>query len=234
MPQSEKDLQAGNEFFGLLQMGPPKAGKTVASVKDSPGPVYVLNADPKGLTSMRGFNTKFTFDDVFSTAAFDKALAYLKTELSRPTNPKLPKPKTIVLDTVSLYAQTVVTELRRRGLESWDLYRELKDVLLRQLTTLIQFPAHLIINSHAVLDFKGEGGSMGTEPMIEGKVKTLLPALLNDWVWLELTPGDPTKGIAAKREWLVGPQGNWKHGCRSLKMEGRITAGLNEFIKHAR
>lgn len=221
---TDQDL-ARDPFVGVLQMGPPKAGKTVAAVGSAPKPVFILNADPKGLLSAKSMGLRFTYEDCFSISDTEKHVKALQNDFRSSKAPFA----TVVLDTVSLLAQTYVSELRSRGLEAWDLYRELKDRLLKVLVPLTQLPAHLIVNSHAVLDFKGEGGSMGTEPLIEGKVKTLLPALLADWVWLEVTTG--AKPEETKREFLIGPQGNWKHGCRSLKTSGRMPADFSLFIK---
>ena len=72
---------------------------------------------------------------------------------------------------------------------------------------------------------------MGILPAMSGQAKTLLPALCQDWLWLEVSP-DKSSGTI-KRELLLGAQGNWKHGCRSIQNGGRMEANMTAFIKKA-
>ena len=105
MPYTNADVTAGSATGGrikVLILAPPKAGKTVLAVKTSPGPVFVVNADPGGLTSAVGLGAKFEAEDVFDYATLSKTLNYLKGKKSTY--------KTIVIDTLTLLSQSLEAE----------------------------------------------------------------------------------------------------------------------------
>ena len=227
MPYTNSDINTGNATGGkikVLLLGPPKAGKTIASVKTSPGPVFVVNADPGGLASAAGMGAKFDAEDCFDYQTLTRTVTLLKKDHK--------KYRTVVVDTLTLLSQHLEVELKRNGLTSWDLYRELKDRVLGQITQIIALPVHVILTAHAIASLgDGDGAEMGILPAMSGQAKTLLPALCQDWIWLDVTP-DKASG-RMKREFLLEASGNWKHGCRSIQNGGRIEADMTTFIKKA-
>lgn len=225
---TEKDIAISPDVK-VLVMAPPKSGKTVAVICSAPPPIFVLNADPGGLVSAKRHGGRFTYEDVFSVSDFKRALIHIDKVMQsdRPY-------RTIIVDTATILAENIESELAGR-LSGFELFGELKRLVAGSLSRLFTYSAHVILTAHAITSAKGDAGEVGTIPMISGQSKNLLPALCNEWLWLELTPGQDS--MATKREFLVGPQGNWKHGCRSLKFQGRINAdyntggGIGKFIK---
>jgi hypothetical protein len=233
MPMTEKDVQiSGN--LRVLFMSPPKHGKSTVALTTLPPPIYVINADPEGLLAPARHGAKFSYDDCFMPhpiAAFQKAINHVEQTQRDPKK----RYASVVIDTASFLSMHIVAEVKARGLDGFDLWREVQDVLVSGFARLWSLNAHVVACSHAILDASGEAGSMGHEPMIQGKTKNILVGMCNEVIWLEVTPGPSGSPAKAKREFLLGPQGNWKHGCRSLKAsEGKISADFRQLIKMIR
>lgn len=227
---TESDIQSDLLLKVLLE-SPPKAGKTVCAIGTTPKPVFVLNADPGGLISAKRHGLKFKGVNIIDErgashyAALVKGMKELRAELQSKT-----PPATVVIDTASMFALYLEAELKKKyGSDKRALYAEFKDIMIGWTMEVLSMPVHVIINAHTI-DTGNEAGSMGTIPLISGQAKTIIPGLCNDILWLELTPKN-RENPAEKREFLLGPQGSWKHGCRSLKFNGTMPADFNLFIK---
>lgn len=225
MPYTQTDIIAGSKSGHVKVMlgGPPKGGKTTTVLKTSPTPIYVVNADPGGLTGAAREGAVFDFDDVFTFNALKSSLAYLRKEHA--------KYKTVVIDSFTWLAKNLENEAKSYGRSGYELWGPHGDTLLAMALTIVELPVHAVIIAH-LLDSGNDAGSFGVLPAVGGQSKVLVPALAQDWLWLEVTPGK-TAEEEPKREFLLGPQGNWKHGCRSIKSVGRMEANITEFIKRA-
>lgn len=227
MPYTSSDVLSGNAHGGkikVLLMGVPKGGKSCAAVLTSPSPVFVVNADPGGLAPPASLGAKFDAEDCFDWSTLQKTVNQLKKD----TLGSKPRYRTVVVDTLTLLSQHLESEIKRQGMTGWDIYRELKDRMLGALSTIIGLPVHIILTAHA-LETSGDTGSMGVLPAMSGQAKVFVPALCQDWLWLEVTPAKDKGEV--KREFLLEAQGNWKHGCRSIQHGGRMDADFTAFIK---
>lgn len=229
MPTSKDLIKSGGlGRFKVLLMAPPKSGKTCTALLTSPKPVYVMNCDSDGaLLPAANLGADFDYDDVFDFATLKEVVASFRSDRKRAKH-TFPY-KTMVIDTVSLLSQHLEAELKFKGAAGWDLYRDLKDRLLGYLAPIFDLPCNIVMTAHAV-EGTNEAGEMGYVPLISGQSKVLLPALCQDWLWLEVTPDKEGKEDA-KREFLLGAQGKWKHGCRSLRTTGRMKADFTAFAK---
>ena len=225
MPYSSKDIKDIGKAR-ILFMGPSKSGKTVAIALTAPQPIFFLNFDKGGLIGPSRLKATFEAEDIFDIKTLDTTLTYVEKEM------KGKEPfRTVVFDPLSTFGRMVEAELRRRGLDGWDLWREFDHVVNGMFTRVMGLNAHVIFTCHADQAADDGGGETGHLPVFPGKNKHLIPAQLNDILWLEVTPGkdkEPTK-----REFLINAQGRWKHGCRSLSFVGRIPADFTAFLKRA-
>lgn len=225
MPYSSKDVKDKGKAR-ILFMGPAKSGKSTSIALTAPQPIFFLNFDKGGLIGPAGLKAQFEAEDIFDISTLGTALNYVEKEM------KGKEPfRTVVVDPLSTLGRMVEAELRRRGLDGWDIWREFDNVINGMFTRVMSLDAHVIFTCHADAAADDGGGDTGHLPVFPGKNKHLIPAQLNDILWLEVTPGrdkEPTK-----REFLVGAQGKWKHGCRSLSFVGRMPADFTAFMKRA-
>lgn len=194
---------AENAFARILLLGPAKAGKTTCITTTAPLP-FVINCDgasaTKGAAALGG---KFKAVNVESKADWQAACA-MAVKLADQG-----EIKTVVVDTISLLSDTILEDLKLQ-FTGWDLWRELEASLMRGIKQLMQAPAHLFINAHMSPDFDA---SAGTLPSIGGKAKIKIPALLDDWVLLDVEGGRKPH----ERVFLLGPQKTWNHSGRNIK-----------------
>lgn len=227
MPYTEKDVAAGvggGSKMKVLLVGPPKSGKTSCACLTLPQPLYVISCDPGGLISPFKLGAKFTYDEVYT-------LAQLKAAVSHAVANKA-KYKSILLDTVTILSQSIESEIMRSGVTGWDVYRELKKIMVGQISQLIALPMHVVLTAH----MDTGSSEAGILPMMSGQTKTLIPALCNDWILLDVqTPkgSDKDKTVESKREFVLSAEGSWKAGCRSIQNGGRIEADFGVFLKKA-
>ena len=133
---------------------------------------------------------------------------------------------TVAVDTLSVFGRMVEAELRRRQLDSRELWAEFDHVVNDMFQRVMALNAHVIFTSHS-----DDDGGTGCIPVFPGKNKHLIPAQIQDHLWLEVTPEkdkEPTK-----REFLINAQGRWRNGCRSLSFVGKIPADFTAFMKRA-
>lgn len=231
MPYSEKDIASGEHSesrLRLLIFGIPKGGKSTSVAKTSPGPIYIINAEKGGLGPAQRLGAKFEFDYCFKYADAKKIVDYLENKCSGSKSLY----RTVVIDSITIIAQNLMGELKKQEWrDNRQMYGEFADRLLHEFFyRIVRLPVHIVCIAHAI-DVDNEAGSMGVLPQVPGKSAQLIAAGMQDMVWLEMTPGKGSE--KTKREFLIGPQGNWKGGCRSIQDTGRIDASVTEFIRRA-
>ena len=127
---TEHDI-GSDDFLKVLLESPPKAGKTCCAIGTSPKPVFVLNADPGGLISAQRRGLKFKGANIIDEkggshhAALVKGVKELRQELLSKT-----PPRTVVIDTISMFALYLEAELKKRHSDdTYAVYRNMKDIL---------------------------------------------------------------------------------------------------------
>jgi hypothetical protein len=204
------DDAADEAFARVLLLGAMKVGKTTAVLSTSPGPVLVINCDGTGATKYpKTRGAQFYQLDVKSRkswlAASAKAVALAKAG----------SVKTIVVDTVTLLSDEILSELKILNFQGHELWNEVADVLKTGFRKLFEADAHLIVVAH--MDPREDEVS-GIMPLIPGQTKVWLPARVADWVLFDTSEG--------KRQFLLGPQKSWSHSGRNIKRSVAIDADV--------
>jgi hypothetical protein len=224
---SEKDILAGNAAgkAKILLMGASKSGKSVAAVSSSPGPVFVINAEPGGLASVAGLGAKFSYEEVWDWESWQSVYKELKKDVEASK----PKYRTVVLDSITRLGWLFQVECEKKfsGYDTWrNFMARLIDGCIENVLAL---PCHVVAIAHVDPGMKGDG-SLGILPAISGQGATHIPAMFQDTVWLETT-APQKESDETKREFLCGPQGSWKHSGRSIRGSSRINADITAFMK---
>lgn len=214
---NEKDTQA-DAWARILLMGPAKGGKTVVCARTAPGPVCIINCDGEhALQPAAAFKARYIALDAVDARSWNQAVQYA-CKLA-----DLEKVSTIVVDTITLLADTIVEDLGER-FEGFDLWREVLDYLVGGIRDLKRANAHLIVIAHAIAN---ENSIEGVLPAIPGKAATRIPAMLHDWIWLDLD----MKKDPPQRQFLVGPQKNWNHGARNARRTTIVPDNIVELLE---
>lgn len=196
----------------ILLMGAAKSGKTCACTLTAPKPVLVMNCDgPSALVGAAALGAKFRAVDVSGVRQWRDAVRWACDLASDE------QVQTIVVDTLTLLADSVVEDLAR-SLKGFDLWGKVKDELMGGVRDLRNAEAHLIVTAHAM----PEDSLVGVLPAIPGKAGSRIPAMLHDWIWLDVD----TSTSPPERKFLVGPQKSWNHGARNAKRSVAIEADL--------
>lgn len=213
------DIQA-EAYARVLLIGAMKVGKTTAILETAPGPIAVLNCDGVAATlfpAKRG--AKFEELQVRNNAGWQKGVdAAIKAA-------KDGKVKTIVLDTVTLLADSLHREFNRTK-QGFEIYAALETSLKDGLSKLLDAPAHVFVVAH--MDPKGEDGSSnaGILPLIKGKATAVwVPSKISDWILFENDPMNKEP-----RRFLVGPQKYWNHSGRRITRSVEIKADVMQLF----
>lgn len=207
-------------FARVMVLGPAKAGKTTCVVKGAPS-ALIINCDGANATKgAAGQGAKFHALDVTSKATWHSACRGA-AQLAEQG-----KVRTIVVDTASLLADMLLDELSVT-LTGWDVWTELASNVIKGIKVLREAPAHLFVNAHMTPDADAAAGIL---PAIGGKLKVRLPALLDDWVLLDVEPGRKIAGRDAERAWLLGPQKSWTHSGRNIRRTTIVPATFDDLL----
>jgi hypothetical protein len=223
MPYSVADVKARTFLCRMLLVAPPKSGKTTCAVMTSPGPCYVLNSDGKGaLDPVALMGGDFIAEDCNSIDSYDRALKWGKANKD--------KFATIILDNISTLSEAFEGELKKSGQynDGRQLYPELKNRVMYVINSLLAMPHHVVVIGHVDSDNNMKAG-FGHILNIAGKAKITIPAMLQDWIWLNVSVNPETKEVS--REFYLAPQGNWTKGVRSLKDVTTMDADISKFIE---
>lgn len=233
-------IAANPGLLRLLVLGPPKVGKTTTCITTAPGPVYVINSDDsealRSAALMPG--AAFTYDNAFG----DDLQAMQKAIIEASEGAKAGKYRTIVWDTLTLFAQRLeqlcldATATKSGEPNPMKAYPAYNDNLRRIIDKLFTIPAHVIVTSHYIEVGPGADGKAtvgeGIMPMLSGKAKQLVPARFQDVVFL-------TRENDGTRVFLTQAKGAFGPGCRSLPGVEKVPADVQKLIaaieaRHAR
>jgi hypothetical protein len=205
-----------NAFARVLLLGPAKGGKTTVLTKTAPGPRLVLNCDGDGAV-MGAVNqgAEFIALDVSNRVSLKQAT---RTACELADTGEI---RSIILDSASLLCDFLLDDIGVL-LDGWDKWNELEAAMMGACKQLISSPAHLFVTAHMTA---GSDTSEGILPAIGGKTKWKLPALLDDWVLLDV---DPERN--PERMFLLGPQRAWTHSGRNVRRTCAIDADCNELL----
>lgn len=212
--------QAGTKaeaWARILMLGAAKAGKSVTCALTSPRPIFVINCDGNSaLVGAAALDAKYTAVDVSTAQQWVDAIECACNLAAAG------EVQTIVVDTLTLLADALVDDFSRT-MDGFDLWGAVKEHLVGGIRDLKQVDAHLIVTAHAIAN---ESSLVGVLPAIPGKAGTRIPAMLHDWVWLDLD----SRSEPAQRRFFVGPQKNWNHGARNAKRSVAINANVSELL----
>jgi hypothetical protein len=205
-----KDEAIENAFARVLLLGPAKAGKTTCVAGTAPKPL-VLNCDGQSATkgARNIYDNPFDVVDVSSRKSLEHACSAAEKMVGAGLT------RTIILDTATLLADSLLDEISVT-LTGWDVWTELNSCVIRAVKRLMRLDAHLFVVAHMSPDKDPAEGIM---PAIGGKLKTRLPALLDDWILLDV---DPERVPA--RQFLLGPQKHWTRSGRNIRRNCAIEA----------
>lgn len=233
MPYSAADIRARQFLLRMLLVAPAKQGKTTCAVATCPKPCFVLETDGEGALDYAVFSGlvkdgEMDVEDISSSKNYKKAISHLR---ANPT-----KYKTLILDNLTFLAQGIFNEVSKELKDGRQIYPEVERQLLSLLSDLSAFKAHLIVIGHCdPVDSSDSkiAGSFQHVLSISGKAKTKIPSLMQDWVWLQVSIDEGSN--KPKYEFLIAPEGHWKQGVRSIKIENtsRMEANISRFIQLA-
>lgn len=230
MPYSVADIRSREFILRMLLVAPPKSGKTSAAVLTSPRPVFVFNTDGKGGLDYCALSGEIDDEDLIVEDAIDRqglmrGLQYLRAHKSSI--------KTVVFDNISAFASKLESEIREEigRNDPRVLYPELSRIMLLLLNDLLALPQHLVVIGHTdPAESNKMAASFGHILSVSGRAKITIPAMIQDWVWLNL---DVDNQGVVKREFLLSPEGNWTRGVRSIRDVKRMPADITRFIELA-
>jgi hypothetical protein len=221
----------------VLVLGPPKVGKTTTCVGSAPGPVYVINCEREDdLVPAKEVTDDFLHNEVTSIREFDQAFAIAQQLI------KEKRIKTVVLDTLSAFSETLSEECLRAsigssglpdGRKAWPEYlKRLSNVVARLYR--LSLSCHVIVVSHfqdftTTEDLDGQGKKIpkvgdGIVPLLYGRARQVIGAMFNNVVFLDSTKGE--------RMFLTSIEGVWGIGCRYIKGVEKIPADIKVLLEH--
>jgi hypothetical protein len=205
-----QDEAVENAFARILLLGPAKAGKTTCVAGTAPKPL-ILNCD--GQSATKGaklvYDAEFDVLDVTSRKSLEFACSAAEQMVAAGLT------RTVILDTATLLADTLLDEISVT-LTGWDVWTELNNCVVRAVKRLAKLEAHLFVVAH--MD-PSKDPAEGIMPAIGGKLKTRLPAMLDDWILLDV---DPER--TPQRQFLLGPQKHWTRSGRNIRRSCAVEA----------
>lgn len=214
---SGKDA-ASNAYARVLLIGAAKAGKTTAVLATAPDALHI-NCDGASASKMaNNLGAEFhTLDYVVTTrAALRRAIE---------TSEKLVAAgvvRTVVLDSITLLCDNLLDEISVT-MTGYDVWNELADHLCGAVKKLCKLDAHIFVIAH--MD-PSEDEVAGITPAIKGQSKVRIPAMLDDWILLDVEPGRKPE-----RQFLLGAQKTWSHSGRNIKRSCAIDATVPVLFK---
>lgn len=208
-----QDEARDNAFARILLLGPAKAGKTTAIAGTAPLPL-VINCD--GQSATKGARNvhpeqRFNVIEATSRSTLKHALSVAEKLVAAGAA------KTIVLDTITLLADNLLDECSVT-LDGYDLWNEMADQLVGCVKRLSKLEAHLFVIAHMKPDSDPAAGIM---PAIPGQSKVRIPAMLDDWILLDVNPE-----ATPERAFLLGPQKSWTHSGRNVRRTCAVPANV--------
>jgi hypothetical protein len=224
MPYSASDVRKRDRILRVLLCGPAKAGKTTSAVLTSPQPVYVFNTDGKGaLDPVAAMGGEFLADDIKCAADVTKGLAYVRAHQKDIS--------TVVFDNLTIFWAIVENEVRSQVRDDPRvIFPEAGRRFMAFFHELVNLPCNVILIGHLEPGENNTPGGFGHVLGISGKSKTQISAIIQDWIWTEVSPDANGK---MKWEFLLAPQGNWNKGVRSIQGVKRMPANITKFIELA-
>lgn len=210
------DTLKSEAFARILLLGAMKIGKSTVCLETAPGPVLNLNCDGIGASQFaakRG--ARFGEALVTSIATWD---TYTKAAAQAAADGNA---RTIIVDTVTLLADTILGELDMRNLDGFEKWNALEEKLKLGLRRLLAAPAHVIFIAH--MDPRDDEIA-GICPLIPGKVKVWLPSKVADWVLFNINE-------AGERHFVLGQHDRWKHGGRNVKKPTVVEAHVESLLE---
>lgn len=194
---------------------------THCSVLTSPGPVGVLNTDgPSGLDPVVNWGGDFICEDVRSYASFKSACMWFKAHIDEIN--------TLVFDNISNFARLLEKEARLTvdNKDGRAIYGEYGRRILDCFDMLLALPVNLVIIGHAT-EAEPTVGGFGHMLTVPGQPKVIIPAQINDWVWLDTR----AEGDKLQSRLLLAPHGGWTSAARSIRGVPFIDANITTFIE---
>lgn len=199
-----------DSYARILLLGPAKSGKTTSIVTTAPKPVIINCDGQSALKYPAKKGAEFLAFDAHTRAEWKKAVGNaIKCVEAGAAN-------TIVVDTISLLCDDLLDEITVT-MTGWDVWTELATCVMQGIKRLMKAQAHLFVISHMTPDSDAAAGIM---PAIGGKLKIRLPAILDDWILLDVEADRKPH----ERLFLLGPQKSWTHSGRNVKRTCAIQA----------
>jgi hypothetical protein len=208
---------AKSAFARVLVLGPAKAGKTTCLALTAPKPL-IINCD--GLDATMGAvnqGAQFLAVDVVNRATWKKACTTAGTLVAKG------HVQSIIIDTLSLLSESLLDDISLT-LDGFDKWNELSSQLLKGLRGLMKLEAHVFITSHMTPEHDKAAGIL---PAIPGSSKIRIPAIVNDWVLLDVEAGRKPH----ERMWLLGPQKSWTHSGRNIRRSCAVEATVPALLE---
>lgn len=213
---NQNDVKGGS-YARVLILGPAKAGKSSCIALTAPKPLLVLNCDGEdALQGATKLGAEYSAVNVTDRESWNAAIDYACEQA------KAKRIKSIAVDTISLLGDTIKEDAEQK-LKGFDVWNELGNQMVRGLKRLKDAPAHLFITAHMV---PGSDKEEGILPALQGNAKTRIPALINDWILLQVMPEqDP------ERVFYLGPQKGWTHSGRNIRKTCAIEADIGLLLE---
>lgn len=204
----------GAEFARVMVVGAPKIGKTTALGSTAPRPL-IINCD--GLSATKGAR-RVLGDPIYPLETpvvvnrVGLAAALKMTEEAVDSGAC----RTVILDTLSILAESILADGKGKQLEGFDLWRVYSETLLDTYWQLSELPAHLFLVCHigAPEEDGDESGLM--TPLLYGRAKRLFPSIVDDVVTFDMVRGRKEPG---ERAFVLGQQDKWSALGRNVRRD---------------
>lgn len=208
---------ADNEFARVLVMGAAKSGKTTSLVATADRPL-VLNAD--GRSATKGARRLAPTLDLVESDPIRTERQWLAAVRSAKALVAAGR-RTIFVDTLTNLAENLVEDISGK-LQGYDLWAAFNDAIMGGIRSLADLDAHLVLIAHIDPTVDEIQGVM---PLIPGKAKIKIPALVDDYVMFDFLP----ERKPHPRMMHLGWQTKWgRNVTRSCSVEPTMPALLQE------
>lgn len=204
---------ADSSYARIMLLGAPKIGKTTCLTTTSPKPL-VINCDTgSALKGPQNQGGEFLAVNALTYGGWKKAQATAAKLVTAGLA------ETIIVDTITMLADTLLDALKAEEFSGFDLWNEFDAEFRGGLKSLCDLKAHVFLVAHLTPQYSDkEDDSAGIVPLIPGQGKVKIAGMVDDCI-LMIKEGK-------KRSFVLGHQKSWNYEGRNMVRDEVIEADV--------